>query len=402
MTQKEIEERKAELLNKIAEAKTQEEITELRSEVEAINKEVPEQEEVKTEEKSEEISKEEERNLIADTEDLEKRNKEVSKLTKIGGKEEMEERKFTTASPEYRSAWAKTLMGVKLDETEERALGDALGTTATEFVASAEGTQGINNLGLLIPDSVRMDLMKIAQEQSPIYRDITKLNVNGNIDLPYFFAGDDAEWYVETAATKNEGQEYRNLKLTGHELAKAIEITWKAEAMTVDGFIDFLLQELNKKMNTALINAVIYGDGTGKPTGITNGLEAKSDSNAIDLMKTLLGSLSNEDRVGAKVYIANDVADGIAFYKDENGNYPYLVAGLGKANGTTIEADPFLKAGDVVVGNGANYILNFNEPLRVDKEVKVQPRRVVYGGYLIADGNKKPKAFAYGKVTAGV
>lgn len=402
MTQKEIEERKAELLNKIAEAKTQEEIAELRSEVEAINKEVPEQEEVKTEEKSEEISKEEERSLIADTEDLEKRNKEVSKLTKIGGKEEMEERKFTTASPEYRSAWAKTLMGVKLEEIEERAIGDAIGTTATEFVASAEGTQGINNLGLLIPDSVRMDLMKIAQEQSPIYRDITKLNVNGNIDLPYFFAGDDAEWYVETTATKNEGQEYKNLKLTGHELAKAIEITWKAEAMTVEGFISFLLQELNKKMNTALINAVIYGDGADKPTGITNGLEAKSNSNAIDLMKSLLGSLSNEDRVGAKVYIANDVADGIAFYKDENGNYPYLVAGLGKANGTTIEADPFLKAGDVVVGNGANYILNFNEPLRVDKEVKVQPRRVVYGGYLIADGNKKPNSFAYGKVTAGV
>ena len=398
MTQKEIEERKAELLNKIAEAKTQEEIAELRSEVEAINKEVPTQEEVKTEE----ISKEEERSLMADTEELEKRNKEVSNLRKIGGNEEMEERKFTTASPEYRSAWAKTLMGVKLDETEERALGDALGTTATEFVASTEGAQGINNMGLLIPDSVRMDWMKIAQEQSPIYRDITKLNVNGNIDLPYLFAADDAEWYVETTATKNEGQEYKNLKLTGHELAKAIEITWKAEAMTVEGFIDFLLQELNKKMNTALINAVIYGDGADKPTGITNGLEAKSDSNAIDLMKTLLGTLSNEDRVGAKVYVANDVADGIAFYKDEHGNYPYLVAGLGKANGTTIEADPFLKSGDVVVGNGANYILNFNEPLRVDREVKVQPRRVVYGGYLIADGNKKPKSFAYGKVTKSV
>lgn len=400
MTQKEIEERKAELLNKIAEAKTQEEIAELRSEVEAINKEVPEQEEARQEDGK--ISYEEERSLIADTQELEKRNKEVSNLRKIGGNEEMEERKFTTASPEYRSAWAKTLMGVKLDETEERALGDALGTTATEFVASTEGAQGINNMGLLIPDSVRMDWMKIAQEQSPIYRDITKLNVNGNIDLPYLFAADDAEWYVETTATKNEGQEYKNLKLTGHELAKAIEITWKAEAMTVEGFIDFLLQELNKKMNTALINAVIYGDGADKPTGITNGLEAKSDSNAIDLMKTLLGTLSNEDRVGAKVYVANDVADGIAFYKDEHGNYPYLVAGLGKANGTTIEVDPFLKSGDVVVGNGANYILNFNEPLRVDREVKVQPRRVVYGGYLIADGNKKPKSFAYGKVTKSV
>ena len=398
MTQKEIEERKAELLNKIAEAKTQEEIAELRSEVEAINKEVPEQEDKG---QNGEISQEEERSLIADTQELEKRNKEVSNLRKIGGNEmEKEERKFTTASPEYRSAWAKTLMGVKLEETEERALGDAIGTTSTTFVEATSNANGINNLGLLIPDSVRLDWLKIAEKASPIYRDIRKMNVPGNVDFPYLFGADDAEWYAETTTTKNEGQEYKNIKLTGHELAKAIEITWKAEAMTVEGFISFLLDELNEKMNKALINAVIYGDGSAKPTGITNGLTAKENANAIDLIKECLGDLSVENRVGAKVYVASDVADEIAFYKDQNGNYPYLVAGLGRAGGATIEADPFLSAGDIVVGNAQNYILNFNEGLRVDKEVKVQPRRVIYGGYLIADGNKKPGAFVYGQVKA--
>lgn len=398
MTQKEIEERKTELLNKIEEAKTQEEIAELRSEVEAINKEVPEQEDKG---QNGEISQEEERSLIADTQELEKRNKEVSNLRKIGGNEmEKEERKFTTASPEYRSAWAKTLMGVKLEETEERALGDAIGTTSTTFVEATSNANGINNLGLLIPDSVRLDWLKIAEKASPIYRDIRKMNVPGNVDFPYLFGADDAEWYAETTTTKNEGQEYKNIKLTGHELAKAIEITWKAEAMTVEGFISFLLDELNEKMNKALINAVIYGDGSAKPTGITNGLVAKTNANAIDLIKECLGGLSVENRVGAKVYVASDVADEITFSKDGNGNYPYLVAGLGRAGGATIEADPFLSAGDIVVGNAQNYILNFNEGLRVDKEVKVQPRRVIYGGYLIADGNKKPGAFVYGKVQA--
>lgn len=398
MTQKEIEERKTELLNKIEEAKTQEEIAELRSEVEAINKEVPEQEDKG---QNGEISQEEERSLIADTQELEKRNKEVSNLRKIGGNEmEKEERKFTTASPEYRSAWAKTLMGVKLEETEERALGDAIGTTSTTFVEATSNANGINNLGLLIPDSVRLDWLKIAEKASPIYRDIRKMNVPGNVDFPYLFGADDAEWYAETTTTKNEGQEYKNIKLTGHELAKAIEITWKAEAMTVEGFISFLLDELNEKMNKALINAVIYGDGSAKPTGITNGLVAKTNQNAIDLIKECLGDLAIENRVGAKVYVASDVADNIAFYKDQNGIYPYLVAGLGRAGGATIEADPFLSAGDIVVGNAQNYILNFNEGLRVDKEVKVQPRRVIYGGYLIADGNKKPGAFVYGKVQA--
>ena len=384
----------------IKSATTEEELQERMKQIEEDKEETAEEVTEKIEEKSGEISKEEERKLIADTQELEQRNKDVSKLTKIGGNEKMEEKRFTTASPEYRSAWAKTLMGVKLDEIEERAIGDAIGTTATTFVEADASHNGINNLGLLIPDSLKLDWLKIAEKASPIYRDIRKLNIPGNVDFPYLFGADDAEWYAETTTTKNEGQEYKNIKLTGHELAKAIEITWKAEAMTVEGFIAFLLDELNEKMNKAIINAVIYGDGSGKPTGITNGLTAKTDTNAIDLIKACLGDLSTENRVGAKVYVASNVSDDIAFYKDENGNYPYLVNGLGRAGGIIIEEDPNLTAGDIVVGNAQNYILNFSKGLQVDKEIKVQPRRVIYGGYLIADGNKKPSSFVYGKVTA--
>ena len=393
----------------IKSAKSEEELEARMKQIEEDEKNEVEESEEKaedvkeeTKEPSGEITPEEERSLIADTQELEKRNIEVSNLRKVGGKEMEEERKFTIASPEYRSAWAKKMMGVQLDDVEERAIGDAVGTTATTFVEADADHNGINNLGLLIPESVRLDWLKIAEQASPIYRDIRKLNINGNIDFPYLYGADDAEWYAEASTTKNEGQEYRNIKLTGHELAKDIEITWKAEKMTVEGFISFLLEELNEKMNKALIKAVIYGTGSGQPTGITNGLVAKTDSNAIDLIKKCLGDLSEENRAGAKVYVASDVADDITFYKDQNGNYPYLTAGLAKAGTVSIEEDPFLTSGDVVVGNAKNYVLNFNEGLRVDKEVKVSPRRVVYGGYLIADGNKKPGAFTYGKISASV
>lgn len=379
----EIEARKQEIRSEVEKTDDVEKVEELEKEVDALDQEV------------QEIEKHQEEEKQAD--ELEAK----SSKAKIIEREErkMNEEKFTIKSAEYRTAWAKSLMGLKLDEVDVRAIGDAIGTTATTFVEADADHNGINNLGLLIPETVRLDLLKMAEESSPIYRDITKLYVNGNIDLPYLFAADDAEWYVEANSTKNEGQEYRNIKLTGHELAKDIEITWKAESMTVDGFIDFLLKELNKKMNKALIHAVIYGTGSGQPTGITNGLVAKTDGNAIDLIKKCLAALSTEDRVGAKVYVASNIADEIAFYKDENGNYPYLVAGLTRAGGSAIETDPFLTSGDIVVGNCENYILNFNEALRVDKEVKVQPRRVIYGGYLIADGNKKPGAFVFGQKT---
>ena len=384
MTRKEeIEARKAEIREEAETTEEVEKVEELSKEVDALNEE---ESQIEEQEKNEETA-----------EELEEKSFKAKEIEREERK--MKEEKFTIKSAEYRTAWAKSMMGMELDDIDKKAIGDAIGTTATTFVEADASHNGVNNLGLLIPESLRLDLLKMAEEASPIYRDITKLNVNGNIDLPYLFSADDAEWYAEASTTKNEGQEYKNLKLTGHELAKAIEITWKAESMTVDGFIEFILAELNKKMNTALIKAVIYGTGSGQPTGITASLVAKTDSNVIDLIKTCLGSLSSEDRVGAKVYVASDVADEISFYKDENGNYPYLVAGLVRAGGSTIEVDPYLSSGDIVVGNASNYILNFNETLRIDKEVKVQPRRVVYGGYLIADGNKKPNAFVYGQKT---
>ena len=405
MTLKEIEERKAELQEKIAEAKTKEELIQLREQVETINKEVPEQEE--TEEKKDgEISHEEERSLIADTQEIEQRNLDTKELKVIKEEKEMEEkRKFTIADKEYRSAWAKKLMGLKdekFTEDEKRALGDAVTTTATTFVASTESVQGINNGGLFIPTSVREDLMEIIEKNSPIFRDVRKLQVAGNIDLPYLFDSDDAEWYVELTDTKNEGQEYRSLQLTGWELAKDIVITWKLEAMAVESFISFLLEELANKMGKALINAVIYGDGVNKPTGITKGLTAvKTGATPIDNIINTYKTLSDDARIGAKAYVSTSVKVKMISYKDENGNYPFL-QGINGTDLFSIETDPYLKNNDVVVGNCRNYILNEVAPMSVAKESTVKGRKTTYGGYGIYDGKARPNYFAYGQYTPSV
>ena len=385
-------------------------------ELEARMKQIEEdKEEVKEEAKPEEaeidsgeISKEEERKLIADTEELEKRNKNVSNLKKMGGNEmEKEERKFTIADKEYRSAWAKKLMGLsedKFTEEEKRALGDAVTTTATTFVAAAADTQGINNGGLFIPTSVRMDLMELIAQESPIFRDVRKLQVSGNVDLPYLFAADDANWYVELTDTVNEGMEFKNMQLTGWELAKDIVITWKLEEMAVESFIAFILEELKNKMGKAIINAVIYGDGSNKPTGVTHGLTPitpEQGDTAIDRCLKVFKALSDDARIGAKVYISNDVNLDIVSYRDNNGNYPFL-AGVPSVKGFTIEVDPYLRNNDILAGNMKNYIFNEVTPMRIDKEKTVKGRKTLYGGYGIYDGKARPGYFKLGQTQESI
>lgn len=397
---KEIEARKLELRELLEDETKEVNLEEVKTELDSLEAEEKEIEEtIKAEEQKENEEKEERKNIAKA---IEKREINVQKIEE---EKDMNEKRYTVSSPEYRSAWAKKLMGLsedKFTEEEKRALGDAVTTTATEFVASTAETQGINNGGLFIPTSVRNEFMEILTQQSPIFRDVRKLQVAGNIDLPYLFASDDAEWYAELEDTKNEGQEYRSLQLTGYELAKNVVITWKLEEMAVDSFIAFILDELVNKMGKALINAVIYGDGNGKPTGVTKGLKAVTEGETpVDTILATYGSLEQDARIGAKAYISTNVNMAIVGYKDGNNNYPFL-QGMASNSLVNIEQDPFLKNNDIVVGNMRNYILNEVTPVRVDKETSVKGRKVLYGGYAIYDGKAKPNAFAYGQYTKSV
>lgn len=381
----EIEARKIEIKKEVENAESEEELEQLEKETEALDEEVKEIEKVENDQKvAEEL----------------KSNNAVAKQIKKKEDIKMEEKRFDLSSKEYRSAWAKKVMGLsddKFTEDEKRALGDAITTTATEFVASTGGTQGINNGGLFIPTSVREELMEMIAKVSPIFRDIRKLAVNGNIDLPYLFESDDANWFAETTQTSNEGAEYKNLQLTGWELAKDVVITWKLEEMAVESFISFIIDELFNKMGKALINAVIYGDGNQKPTGITYGLSPVTlGSNIIDRILNTYGSLDEEAMNGAKVYISTKANLEIIKTKDNNGSYLFLT-GVPATSGFDIEIDPYLKNYDVVAGNMRNYILNENTPVRLDRESSVKGRKVTYGAYGIYDGKPKPNSFAVGR-----
>lgn len=385
----EIEKRKLEIRDELNGLEDLDKVEELNKEVDALNEELDQIKDIQEEEK-----------------ELKSLEKNITKAKKIEREEnKMEEKRYDLSSKEYRNAWAKKVMGLsedKFTEEEKRALGDAVTTTATTFVASDASTQGINNGGLFIPTSVREELMELISKESPIFRDIRKLAVQGNVDLPYLFEADDANWYTELTDTKNEGIEFKNLQLTGWELAKDIVITWKLEEMAVDSFIDFIVDELYNKMGKALINAVIYGDGSSKPTGVTNGLTpVTTGANAIERVLNTYGSLSADARIGAKVYISTETNLDVISYKDENGNYPYL-SGIPAVSGFTIEVDPYLQNKDIVAGNMRYYILNENTPVRLDRESSVKGRKVTYGAYAIYDGKGKPGAFALGRPAASV
>ncbi len=410
MTLKEIETKKAELRKKINEAKTEKELEELRKQAEELNKEVP------SEENNGTISHEEERALIADTNNLEQRKVEITNIISER-KEEKMEKKFTRAnvlkSEEYRSAWAKKLMCKSekdFTEDEKRALGVALTTTATTYTEPSSGADGVNNGGLFIPETVSMEILKEIELESPFLKDVAKTYIKGLISFPYKESGSGAEWGTEGTDNKLESDKWAELTFAQMELTKTIRITWKLEAMAVEDFINYIVGEVSREMREELADKPFYGTGVKEIAGISlsgNNIDAEYESTvtSLEAIKAGLAKLPKRKRAGAKIYIAEDLALDIAFLKDDNGMYinnPVNGVGLESIAKYRVEVDPFLKDGDFVIGNARWYKMNFNENLSVSKDIIGRSRVNDYTGYCVVGGAPVPNSFVYGHEKAGV
>lgn len=403
MTLKELEVKKAELRKKINDAKTEEELEELRKQAEELNKEIPDKEE------KQEITHEEERVLIQDTENLEKRKVEIT--NSLAKMEEREMKNFTKhnvlKSEEYRSAWAKKLMCLpetEFTEDEKRALGVALTTTATTYTAPSSGADGVNNGGLFIPETVSMEILREVELESPFLRDVAKTYVRGLMTFPYKESGSGAEWVAEGTDNKLESDKWVNLTFAQMELSKTIRITWKLEAMAVEDFINYIVEEVAREMRESLADKPFYGNGTNEIAGITlegNNIDAEyaSTVNALDAIKAAIEKLPIRRKAGAKIYLSESMATEIAFMKDNNGAYinnPVNGVGLNSIARYPVEVDPYLKDGDFIIGNARWYKMNFNENLSVSKDVIGRSRVNDYTGYCVVGGAPVPKSFVYG------
>ena len=102
-----------------------------------------------------------------------------------GHETESSEPRAVLATPEYKSAFAKTLLNRSLTEKESRALDTALTTTATTFVAPSGSVDGVNNGGLFIPTDMNLSLLEHIGLVSPIFRDVSKTAVPGLTKFPY-------------------------------------------------------------------------------------------------------------------------------------------------------------------------------------------------------------------------
>ncbi len=307
----------------------------------------------------------------------------------------------------YENAWAKKLMNQSLTKDETNVF-NKINEISNEF------THTTVNTPTLIPETVVAGIEKLMVEQFPLLDDVRKFNVKGNLTMnkhESIVAGD-AAWYTEDVVVADEENTFSQFTLTGHELAKAVTVSWKMKSMAVSEFIPFIQAEIAERMGIAKSTGITYGTGVNQPTGIITTLNAEAgtpqvveyvaaDGVAYANITNAISLIHSSLLAGSAIYANNStIWNNLATLVDGNGRPLFIPdvtsGGVGRMLGFTVKAEGSLNNGEILFGNAnKGYIMNTNEPMKLVTEDHAKPRETDYVAYEIVDGDVyETKAFA--------
>lgn len=312
-----------------------------------------------------------------------------------------------------RTAFAKHILyesthraDAKPTEAEYRALGVANTTTSTTYSAPSGSADGVNNGGLFIPETVMMDILRDEELASPIYNDIRMTAIKGLQKYPYKVSQSGAKTKAELSPTDNESVEWRVLSGATGNYTDSIVLTFEVEAMAIEDFTDYLISLIRESMRDLIINDFIYGTGTSDHVyGLTYGaIDAKYAASETDTRKIIEAAIKKipvRKRAGAKIYLATDLFDAITFEKNSNGDYILPVlngGGLNRISTFDVVSDPYLNAGDFVIGNlGKWYKANVEKEVTLGVDISNVKRTKTYAVHAMINAVPVPNSIVYGK-----
>lgn len=313
----------------------------------------------------------------------------------------------------YQNAWAKKMMGQSIEGQELEVFNSVNKSFNNAF------THDTTNTAVLIPETVVAGIWSRAEEMYPLFADAKKYNVRGTLKIAKHnsIEAGDAAWYAEGTPVVDEENTFGEMILSGHELAKAVTVSWKLKAMAVADFIPYIINELGERVGVALGVAAARGNGTNQPEGVETALKAEAGTPQVvaaapsyAAITSAISKVHSSYLNGAKFYVNNAAIygeGGLINVLDGN-NRPYFTEDAlgqyaGRMFGFPVVADAGVTPGSILFGNAnKGLVFNTNEPFSVVTEDHAKARTTDYVAYAVIDGGVlDTKAFALIETPAG-
>lgn len=303
-------------------------------------------------------------------------------------------------SDDYRNAWAKSLMGRALNDAEEEKFR----------MVNEAYTHTTKNTAIVIPETVAKGIWEMVGEYYPYFSDVTRTYVNGLLTMIQEDTSSEAKWYDEDTKTEDGKESFKEYKLSGCELSRAITVSWKLKEMAIEDFIPYVQRKMAKKMGAAAGYGVTHGAGasaaSGKPEPMGTVTALMSEEGTPQVVEYASGAAPKyDDIVAARSKVKSGYGAGLAIYAnsrtiwnklamilDQNKRPLFVPDVTSQAQfrilGMPVKEDDSMKDGEILISNASDgYHLNINKEVSMMTEDHVKERTTDYVGYAIMDGN---------------
>ena len=165
--------------------------------------------------------------------------------TPIMRSEEMIENPLAT--PEYRSAWSKSIRGLALTDVEKRAYTASNGA---------------------IPTELANEIVSKMKTIAPMLNEIDLLSVEGNVKYAVEGTTAEAAIHAENATITAAADTLTSVTLTGYEITKLIQISDTVKTMSIPAFEAWITDKLAEALACKIEALIISGTGSSQPKGI--------------------------------------------------------------------------------------------------------------------------------------
>lgn len=171
------------------------------------------------------------------------------------------EERDVLASPEYHTAFFRSMMGLPLNDAQRAVMHEAEERAAL--------TSASNSAGAAIPTQTQNEVVRRLAQVAPLIGEITLFNIPGNITVAVESAATtDGAYHAEGDDTSEAADKLIEVNLTGFEAIKLLSISAKVKHMTIGAFEAWLIDNLTDGIAYLIENWIVNGTGTNQATGI--------------------------------------------------------------------------------------------------------------------------------------
>lgn len=289
-------------------------------------------------------------------------------------------------SIEYRKAFMNyilrgTPVPTELREDENTLTSDVLTVIPTQLVNRI--IEKMENVGMILPL-------------------ITRTSFKGGVEIPVSTVKPVASWVAEGASSDRQKKTTTKISFSYHKLRCEISMSMEVSVMALSAFEAKFVENVSKAMVYAIEDAIINGNGTGKPKGIL--AETPESGQAITTAELSYSKLVEIESVlpveyeaGAKWCMSKQTFAKVLALVDDNGQpigrVNFGIGGKPERTilGREVVLAPYVSAGEMFIFDFADYILNTIYDMGITKKQDWDTEDMLTKAVMSVDGKVADK-----------